>query len=167
MPSLSLDAVDAAELAELLRFIRQWLGGTDHASSRPHSAASSAPRATTSPNCAPTWPASPSCSATTTASNSSGLARADRALSARPVSRSAPQGVRRHKIFGTHQRDKRWAGRQTCTSPLHVDRSHLTRREAPCAPAQERRGATGTRSSPDDRRCGDPMCRQGPDSGSC
>jgi hypothetical protein len=68
-----LDLADCAELAEMLTFISQWLGGTDHA----QLAASSAPRAMTSPSCAPTWPASPSCSATTTASNSSAPARTD------------------------------------------------------------------------------------------
>jgi hypothetical protein len=30
-PLVHLDLADAAELAELLTFIRQWLGGTDHA----------------------------------------------------------------------------------------------------------------------------------------
>jgi hypothetical protein len=31
MPNLSLDAGDAVELAEMLTFISQWLGGSDHA----------------------------------------------------------------------------------------------------------------------------------------
>ena len=30
-PQAHLDLADAAELAETLTFIRQWLGGTDHA----------------------------------------------------------------------------------------------------------------------------------------
>ena len=30
-PQAHLDLADAAELAELLTFISQWLGGTDHA----------------------------------------------------------------------------------------------------------------------------------------
>ena len=31
MPGITLDPGDAAELAEMLTFISQWLGGTDHA----------------------------------------------------------------------------------------------------------------------------------------
>ena len=74
-PLVHLDLADAAELAEMLTFISQCSAAPTTPSSPPHSAASSAPRATTSPSCAPTWPASPSCSATTTASNSSAPAK--------------------------------------------------------------------------------------------
>ena len=33
-PLMHLDLADAAELAEMLTFISQWLGGTDHAPPR-------------------------------------------------------------------------------------------------------------------------------------
>jgi hypothetical protein len=68
---IHLELVDAAELAEALTFISQWLAGPTTTNSKPRFAASWASTATNSPNCAPTWPDSASCSATTTASNSS------------------------------------------------------------------------------------------------
>jgi hypothetical protein len=77
-PQVHLEFADAAERAEMLTFISQWLAGPDHAE-----LAASFDRFIgtdgymTSPNCALTWPASPSCSATTTASNSSALTRGD------------------------------------------------------------------------------------------
>ena len=60
--TVSLDAADAVELAELLEFLNDWL---HHARRRRQLPALHVRAAAPSTSCAPTWPASPSCSAAT------------------------------------------------------------------------------------------------------
>ena len=89
-PQVHLDLADSAELAEMLTFISQWLGGTDHAQ-----LAASFSRFIGTPDydlaeLRTDLAASPSCSATTTAGNYSAPARTDQ-----PAARNRPDARRR------------------------------------------------------------------------
>ena len=70
MPKMKLDVVDAAELAELLQFLSQWLA-RDPARLGDSLAQFAATPPTAWPSCAATWSGSSSCSAAATASSSS------------------------------------------------------------------------------------------------
>src|SRR5215472_12342737 len=74
MPEVKLDVIDAAELAEMLQFLSQWLG-RDPARLGASWRTSSATPPTASPSCAATWSASSSCSEAATVSPCSGSRR--------------------------------------------------------------------------------------------
>jgi hypothetical protein len=92
MPEMKLDVVDAAELAELLQFLSQWL-----ARDRGRLGASLEEFVghppTTSASCARTWSGSSSCSAAATASPSLSLARLSKAFTM-----TSPRGPRARKV---------------------------------------------------------------------
>jgi hypothetical protein len=70
MPQVKLDAADAAELAEMLQFLSQWLG-RDPGRLGPSLEEFVGHPPTAWANCAATWSGSSSCSVAATASSSS------------------------------------------------------------------------------------------------
>ena len=78
MPEMKLDVADAAELAELLQFLSQWLArGPARLGGSWQSSSATPPTAW--PSCAVIWSPSSSCSAAATASPSLTLARLSKA----------------------------------------------------------------------------------------
>ncbi len=69
-PEVKIDAADAAELAEMLQFLSQWLGHDPARLGASWNSSSATP--TGLRNCAATWTGSSSCSAAVTASPSLG-----------------------------------------------------------------------------------------------
>jgi len=78
VPEMKLDVVDAAELAEMLQFLSQWLARDPGRLASPWHSSSAIPP-TAWPSCVMTWSGSSSCSAAATASPSLTLARLSKA----------------------------------------------------------------------------------------
>ena len=152
MPELRLDAVDAAELAELLQFLSRLAGPRSRAASAPPWRSSSATPPTTSASCARTWTGSPSCSAATTASPCSAPTR-----QVRPRDRDQPAArAQEHRRRRLRRRSSPGAPRRLRGRPSGLQgAAHRAGARQPCGLpwTPETTAAPGARKSGQAQAC--------------